>query len=129
MGAIFWIFGLTSLANGLWMLLAPAGWYHDLPAAVPDTGPLNLHFVRDIGAAFTTVGVALCVAAPQAPRRRGVLLAAALFFGLHAAIHVADLASGRLHPEHWLVDFPGVFLPALVLAVLCLPRFWRAEEG
>ena len=43
-----------SLANGLWMLFAPAHWYQNLPAGVPDTGPLNVHFVRDIGAAFAT---------------------------------------------------------------------------
>ena len=125
MRGIFWLLGLLNLANGLWMLLAPAGWYQNLPAGVPDTGPLNLHFVRDIGAAFTTIGVAFLVAAPDAPRRRGVLLAATLFFGLHALVHVSELAAGRLHPGHWLIDFPGVFLPAILLAVLCLPRWWK----
>jgi len=124
MSAVFWVVGVLNLANGLWMLLAPASWYHGLPAGVPDTGPLNVHFVRDIGAAFTTVGVALCVAAPAAERRRGVLLAVALFYVLHALVHVADLTSARLDAEHWLIDLPGVFLPALVLAVLCLPRWW-----
>ena len=125
MGAIFWVLGLANLANGLWMLVAPAGWYHHLPAAVPDTGPLNQHFVRDIGAAFTTIGIAFCAAASRPAQRRGVLLAATLFFGLHALIHVADLAAGRLHAGHWLVDFPGVFLPAIFLGVLCMPRWWK----
>ena len=50
MKTILWILGVTGLANGLWMLLAPESWYHGLPAAVPDTGPFNAHFVRDIGA-------------------------------------------------------------------------------
>jgi hypothetical protein len=107
------------------MLFAPAGWYHDLPAGVPDTGPLNYHFVRDIGAAFLTIGVAFLVSAPEAPRRRGVVLAAALFFVLHALIHVADLVTGRLPGSHWAIDFPGVFVPAIVLLVLCLPRWWQ----
>lgn len=124
MPALFWIFGLTSLANGLWMLLAPAAWYVSLPAGVPDTGPLNVHFVRDIGAAFTTAGVALCVAAPRAWERRGVLLAVALFYLLHALIHVGDLATGRLEPSHWLIDLPGVFVPAVVLLVACHARWW-----
>jgi uncharacterized protein YjeT (DUF2065 family) len=127
MRAVFWVFGLLNVANGLWMLLAPAHWYQHLPAAVPDTGPLNTHFVRDIGAAFTTIGVALCVAAPQAERHRGTLLAAMLFYVLHAVVHVADLASGRLHQGHWLIDLPGVFVPAIVLAVLSLPRWWAPE--
>ena len=129
MGVLFWVLGATNVANGLWMLLSPESWYLRLPAGVPDTGPLNVHFVRDIGAAFTTIGVAFCFAAMQARYRRGVVLAATLFFGLHAIIHVADMLSGRLHHGHWLIDFPGVFLPAVLLAVLCLPRWWQAEEA
>jgi hypothetical protein len=125
MQALFWVFGLMNLGNGLWMLFAPEAWYHDLPAGVPDTGPLNLHFVRDIGAAFTTIGVAFLVGARDPYRHRGVLVAAALFFVLHAAVHVADLASGRLQAEHWLIDLPGVFVPAILLVVLSLPRWWR----
>src|SRR5207249_4706870 len=104
MSAFFWLFGLLNLANGCWMLVAPASWYHGLPASVPDTGPLNPHFVRDIGAAFITIGVALCIAAPGARRHPAVLRA----------------------PAHWAVDFPGVFLPAIVLAVLSLPRWCEA---
>jgi len=98
MSAFFWLFGAMNVANGLWMLLAPASWYHGLPAEVPDTGPLNPHFVRDIGAAFLTLGVALWAAAPAARRHPGVLRATALFYGLHALVHVADLLAGR-NPE------------------------------
>lgn len=119
------LLGLANLVNGLWMLLAPTSWYYGLPAAVPDTGPLNLHFVRDIGAAFTTIGVAFLVTAPRAERHREVLLGAALFSGLHALIHVTDLASGRLGAEHWAIDLPGVFAPTILLLVLALPRWWR----
>ena len=54
---IFLVSGLGNLANGLWMLADPAHWYATLPAAVPDFGPLNEHFVRDIGSAFTMLGV------------------------------------------------------------------------
>ena len=126
MTVVFWILGVLNLANGLWMLAAPEAWYHELPAAVPDTGPLNLHFVRDIGAAFTTIGLAFCVAAPRAAHHRGVVLAATAFFGLHALVHVADLVSGRLPAHHWLTDLPGVFVPAVFLVVLALPRWWRA---
>ena len=121
MRVTFRILGWLNLANGLWMLLAPAGWYHHLPAAVPDTGPLNPHFVRDIGAAFVTIGAVLLLAAPS----RRVLLAVTLFYVLHAVVHVTDLAAGRLGAEHWLIDLPGVFLPALVLGALCLPRWWK----
>lgn len=125
MRAILWIFGLAGIANALWMIADPAGWYRDLPARVPDTGPLNLHFVRDIGCAYAATGLALCAGAVSAAMRRGALLAATLFYGFHALLHVADIAAGRLPRDHWLVDLPGVFVPALVLAVLCIPRFHR----
>jgi hypothetical protein len=128
MTTIFWLLGLLNLANGIWMLLSPEGWYHGLPADVPDTGPLNLHFVRDVGAAFTTIGAAFCAGAAYSPARRGVLLGATLFYALHALVHVADLVAGRLPPDHWLIDLPGVFVPAAALIVLCLPRWWRAAR-
>ena len=54
-----------------------------------------------------------------------VLLNSATFNALHAGIHVADLMTGRLGLDHWLIDAPGVFAPAILLAVLCLPRWWR----
>jgi hypothetical protein len=129
MGAVCWILGLISVGNGLWMLFSPEGWYYGLPAAVPDTGPLNLHFVRDIGSAFMTLGIALWAGAVKPAWRRPALYANALFFTLHALVHVSDLLSGRLHGDHWLVDLPGVFAPTLVLLVLCLPRFWRDAEA
>ena len=127
MRILFWILGVTNVGNGLWMLFVPGHWYEHLPAGVPDTGPLNAHFVRDIGAAFLTIGIAFCVAAPDAPRRRGVVLGAGLFFVLHALIHVVDLVTGRLHADHWLIDLPGVFLPAILLIVLACPRWWNRE--
>ena len=129
MRLLFWLFGFTSAGNGLWMLASPARWYTDLPAGVPDTGPLNLHFVRDIGAAFLTFGVMFLVTASRAERHREVVLAAGLFYVLHAAIHVWDLVDGRLGGDHWLIDLPGVFLPALILVVMALPRWWSEPAG
>jgi hypothetical protein len=129
MTPLFWVLGLANVAHGLWMLADPERWYHDLPAGVPDTGPLNLHFVRDIGSAFLTIGLAFCVAAARPRARRGVLYGATVFFVLHAAVHVADLFAGRLPAAHWWIDLPGVFVPAAFLMVLCLPRWWPAEAG
>ena len=57
-------------------------------------------FVRDVGAAFATIGVAFLAAAPKALARRGVLLAATLFYLLHSLVHVADLVTGEERNEH-----------------------------
>jgi hypothetical protein len=128
MRTVFSVLAALSIANGLWMLLAPASWYRYLPAGVPDTGPFNHHFVQDIGAAYLTVGAAFAVASARPTCRQGVALAGATFFALHAVVHIVDLVEGRLHAGHWTLDLPGVFLPAILLLVLCLPRWWRPQE-
>ena len=119
--AWFWgllILGLGSLANAAWMLVDPLRWYHDLPAGVPDFGEFNPHFVRDIGCAFATVGIAQVWAA-FAPRHRYPLVATtAVFLVAHAALHVYDTARGAVDPHHWWLDAPGVYAPALLLTVL-----------
>jgi len=112
----FLIIGLGSIANAVWMLVGPMHWYTDLPAAVPHTGPFNPHFVRDIGCAFLTVGVALVWAAMRAELRRPLVSIAALFMGAHALLHVYDTSTGNLDTHHWWLDFPGVYLPAIILA-------------
>lgn len=124
---IFLLSGLGNLANGLWMLADPAGWYTTLPAAVPDFGPLNEHFVRDIGATFTMLGIGLVWATFHTPVRVPVLVLVTLFSGLHALVHVYDTARGLVGPEHWSIDFPAVYLPTIVLIILTAILVRNAE--
>lgn len=114
------LFALGNFVNGFWMLADPADWYVRLPAAVPDTGPLNMHFVRDIGSAFTMSGVALLWAAFRPALRVPMLALTAGFYVLHAAVHVCDTLAGRLPAGHWGIDAPGVYVPAAVLVGLTL---------
>lgn len=116
-GLVFWVIGLGTLANGIWMLADPGHWYEGLPAAVPHYGPLNVHFVRDIGCAFVTVAVALIWAARRPEVRFPLVTVAALFLGAHALLHIHDTSRGIVESHHWLMDLPGVYLPAVVLAV------------
>lgn len=118
--------GAGSLANGVWMLLDPGHWYTHLPAGVPDTGPLNAHFVRDIGCAFLTVGAALLWAWRRPAWRPPLVGVAALFFVAHALLHVHDTARGLVDAHHWLLDLPGVYLPAVLLVLAAL--HYRAPE-
>ena len=112
------IFGLANLANAAWMLADPAGWYAGLPAAVPDTGPLNTHFVRDVGSAFAVMGCALLWAAVRPALRVPMLAGVALFYLLHALVHVTDTVAGRLPASNWAIDAPGVYVPALIMLAI-----------
>ena len=96
-----WIFLLGAfghLANGFWMLADPVGWYTTLPAAVPDFGPLNEHFVRDLGSTFTMLGLGLLWGTFRRAVRVPVLALVTLFSALHALVHVYDTARGLVGP-------------------------------
>lgn len=123
-GWMFLVLGGVTLANALWMLAGPMHWYTDLPAGVPDTGPFNVHFVRDIGCAFLTIGVALVWAA-RAPRHRLPLaVVSAVFLVAHALLHIYDTLRGHLDHTHWWLDLPGVYLPAVLVGVMA----WRIAQ-
>jgi hypothetical protein len=119
-GWAFLVIGAGSIANALWMLAGPMHWYTDLPAAVPDTGPFNPHFVRDIGCAFLTVGVALVWATYRPAVRAPLVCIAGLFLVSHALLHAYDTLRGALGHAHWWLDAPGVYLPAIVIAVAAI---------
>lgn len=117
-GWVFLLLGVGMLANGIWMLVGPHGWYTDLPAAVPDTGPFNAHFVRDIGCAFLTVGFALVWAAFSLRYRLPLAVVSAFFLVSHALLHVYDTARGALESDHWQLDLLGVYVPAVLITAL-----------
>ncbi len=115
-GWVLLLLGLGSAGNALWMLWNPGSWYAELPAGVPDYGPLNVHFVRDIGCAFGSVGAAQIWAAFDRRFRLPLVAIAALFLGSHALLHVHDTLRGIVDSHHWWLDLPGVYAPALILA-------------
>ncbi len=116
-GWLFLVLGVGMLANAAWMFIAPMHWYSDLPAGVPDFGPFNPHFVRDIGCAFATVGVALVWAAYSLRFRLPLAAISAVFLVAHALLHVFDTLRGAVESDHWWLDLPGVYLPAVLLLV------------
>lgn len=106
-------------ANGVYMLADPPGWYAAVPG-VPDTGPLNVHFVRDIGIAYFTAGAALAWSAFGAGWRAAAL--AALFIGGHSLLHLGETILGQ-HHDVIVNELVAVHLPAvLVLAISILRR-------
>ena len=111
-GLVASILGLGLTANGLTVLAVPVNWYAMVPGVV-DTGPFNLHFVRDIGGAYFVTGAALVWFAKW-PTARSTAQAGAAFLVLHTAVHLWDAASGREHALQLLFDAPTAFLPPVL---------------
>jgi hypothetical protein len=81
------LLGIFHAANGLFMLVAPDQWYATVPG-VPATGPINDHFIMDIGWAFLASGAGLILGGGRGPRAATFAIAGAAFPTLHALMHV-----------------------------------------
>jgi uncharacterized protein YjeT (DUF2065 family) len=113
---VAWIVGLGLVANGLTMLAVPDAWYGLVPG-VPQTGPFNPHFVRDIGAAYLVAGASLVwFALDRATRPAGTA-----FLAIHALVHLWDAAAGREHVHQLLIDLPTIFLPPALAIWIAWP--------
>jgi hypothetical protein len=108
------------------MLASPGHWYIHLPANVPGSGPLNEHFVRDIGCVFSLIGVVLAIAVWKPRFRLTALLFATGFYGAHALVHVYDSVRGLFPAGQWRYDLLPVYGTTLLLFVLSL---WIARSG
>jgi hypothetical protein len=81
------VLGLLHIANGLHMLISPAGWYATIPG-VTMTGPFNAHFILDIGMAYVASGAGLVLGARNSPNAAMLAVAGATWPALHALIHI-----------------------------------------
>ena len=119
-GPSYWILlvlGIGGIVNGLFMLFTSEAWFARVAAY---TGPFNVHLVQDVGAAYVTSGIAAAWAARAPAWRVPLAASAALFLGLHGLIHGVEVLRGVQPASHLLEDFPGVYLPALLLAGVAL---------
>jgi|SRR5579862_1323475 len=121
------LLGLGLFANGSWMLVLPESWY-DLVPGVINTGPANLHFIRDIGCAYLMAGGSLLWMC-KSPRAWPAAFAGGMFLALHALVHVWDTISGREQLHQMMRDMPAVVLPAIAVLWLAWPgrRVWKEE--
>ncbi|OBY28102.1 hypothetical protein [Leisingera sp. JC1] len=114
--------GGFALVNAAYMWTATQHWYATVPG-VQQTGPLNIHFAKDVALAFLSSGLALAWAGLKADRSAAVFGSAWLVF--HALFHIwiwthhgfpADLIA--------LTNLTGIQLPAAAAlwAALTLQR-------
>ncbi|XOV84189.1 MAG: hypothetical protein ACFHXK_03520 [bacterium] len=112
------LLGLALLANGVFMIGAPEAWYWLIPG-VPDRGPFNQHFVRDIGFIYALMGGAFIYGCVYARHRLLLWWLPAAWLACHALFHVWEVIAGICGPEALVQDFAGVTLPALLAIGLC----------
>ena len=101
------------------MILATAVLVRGVPG-VSETGALNHHFIRDLGAVYLVAGVAMPWFALDTAVRPAAQAGAA-FLVMHAIVHLCDAAAGREHVHALLVEVPDVFLPAILAVWIVWP--------
>jgi hypothetical protein len=117
------ILGLVQAGNGAWMLIAPGGWYAAVPG-VAEQGPMNVHFVQDVGAAFLVAGVGLLLRA-VVPALWPAAMAGAAFLAVHAGLHLVGMSSGHAG----VTDLALVVAPAALALVAAMPGGSRLGRG
>ena len=119
------VLGVLMLANGTFMVLAPEAWYWAIPG-VPDRGPFNQHFIRDVGFIYLPMGALFGYGAIYAQHRFRLWLLPAAWLFCHALFHVWEVVVGICGPESLLEDFAGVTLPALIAIWLTVDGYRRS---
>jgi hypothetical protein len=125
------IIALINIVNALWMIIAPKHWYYNLPAGVPEYGPYNVHFIRDLGSTFLFLGVGLIFAAFYYSFRLPLFTMNTAFYILHMFVHIHEVVSGRIRLSMFWIDLPGVYVPAIIFSILnvIMIRKFRNESA
>lgn len=113
---VFWGLILYYLTTGLYISVFPLLFYETGPG-VSDTGPYNMHFLRDVGFAFTIS--ALGIAYGLRRKLKPLLVFGTAWLAMHGLFH---LILWFMHPsfEGAVNDLILVVLPAAVATYLGL---------
>ena len=121
------VLGFFHIANGVYMLAAPAAWYAAVPG-VTLTGPFNQHFILDIGMAFVASGFGLAWGMRAGRSAAVIACAGAVWPALHALIHVETWLMHGIAPGTMVSELVGVAGFALLGVVLAWLRM-RGEPA
>ena len=106
------------LLTGLYLVVSPFGFYESAPG-VTETGPYNMHFIRDVGFAFTVS--ALGIAFGLMRRLKPLIVFGSAWLAMHGTFH---LILWYVHSDHTseaaLVDLAVVVFPAALVTYLCV---------
>lgn len=122
------VLGALLAAKGVFMLGWPAGFYEAVPGAL-ERGPLNGHFIRDVGIVFIIAGAAAAWTVWR-PSAWPAAMAGALFMCAHAMVHLIESASGHVGHATAVAELPLLLvIAALALWVAWPPRVATSGEG
>ena len=123
---LLWVIGAVTILNGVGMYVVPQDWFLAVPG-VPETGPFNGHFVRDVGAAYVASGTAVILAVQIRAAQLPLLIVASIFSGGHALRHVVEWGTVEGARHNWPADAAAVVLPALIVLIATVV-VWRERN-
>jgi len=114
--ALLWGLAVFYLITGLYIAGAPLVFYENGPG-VSDTGPYNMHFLRDVGFAFTvsSLGIAYGLLRKLKP----LIVFGTAWLAMHGLFHfVLWAVHAAPTSESALIDLVLVVLPAALVTYL-----------
>jgi hypothetical protein len=121
------IIGLLNVTNGLVMLVSPEAWFAQVIGDAP-MGPLDTHFIRDIGFAYTASGVGLIYGFRAGETAAAFALAGSIWPVLHAFFHLDLWAMhGVPHGHALLSEGLGVEILSFAGLALAWLRFRKGD--
>ena len=115
---LIWALVAFYLLTGLYIAVLPHDFYLNAPGA-RETGPYNMHFMRDVGFAFLTSAIAIGYGVYA--NHRPVMILGSLWLLIHGLFHISLwLVHGMQLDQAALIDAVTVSIPAIAVFVLCL---------
>jgi len=110
--------GAITFLTGPYIFLGPHAFYESVPG-LSMMGPFNMHFVRDVGLAFTASGACIIYGAYR--NAKEVAIGGALWPFLHGLFHIQIWFKRGLPFDHIAAfDFSIVIFPAVLMMALAV---------
>jgi hypothetical protein len=122
------LIGLFNLAVGLVMIGGAEAWYWATPG-VSQTGPMNHHFIVDIGLAFLASGAGMLAGFRQGRTAATFAFAGAVWPALHAAFHIFEWFVGGFPRDLRLAATELLGVVLIGFAGLALAFLRARKEG
>jgi len=122
------VVGLLNILNGLFMLIAPVPWFAQVIGEHVPMGPLDTHFIRDVGFAYAASGAGLLLGLRRGLAAGAFALAGAVWPMLHALFHLDLWAMhGVPHGMSLVNEGLGVVVASLAGAIVGWVRFRQGD--